>query len=99
MDPPRQFTSNLSWSSPSEASSEDNLALLAEDVEKESFITSQTQDQYLVFTSAPPAQSFRLSDDDLPESRFFRFFFNAETEALIASVIPFPRTQTCSQII
>ncbi|KAE8363285.1 hypothetical protein BDV27DRAFT_8777 [Aspergillus caelatus] len=50
----------------------------------------QTRDQYLVFTSVPPAQSSRLSDDGSRTSKYSRFFFNAETGILIAKVMPNP---------
>ena len=46
----------------------------------------QTRDQYLVFTSVPPAQSSRLSDDRSRTSKYSRFFYNAETGILIAKV-------------
>ncbi|KAJ5082333.1 hypothetical protein N7532_011376 [Penicillium argentinense] len=48
----------------------------------------QTRDQYLIFTSVPPAQSSRLSDDRSRTSKYSRFFFNAETGILIAKVMP-----------
>ncbi|KAJ5562827.1 hypothetical protein N7461_001588 [Penicillium sp. DV-2018c] len=44
----------------------------------------QTRDQYLVFTSVPPA----LSDDRSRTSKYSRFCFNAETGILIAKVMP-----------
>lgn len=50
----------------------------------------QTQDQYLVFTSVPPAQSSRLSDDGSRTSKYCRFFYNVETGILIAKVMPNP---------
>ncbi|EPS30583.1 hypothetical protein PDE_05535 [Penicillium oxalicum 114-2] len=50
----------------------------------------QTRDQYLVFTSVPPAQSSRLSDDGSRKSKYSRFSFNAETGTLIAKVMPNP---------
>ncbi|KAL5332410.1 hypothetical protein BJX70DRAFT_384225 [Aspergillus crustosus] len=50
----------------------------------------QTRDQYLVFTSVPPAQSSKLSDDRSRTSKYCRFSFNAETGILIAKVIPNP---------
>lgn len=50
----------------------------------------QTRDQYLVFTSVPPAQFFRLSDDRSRTSKYCRFCFNAETGILIAKVMPNP---------
>jgi hypothetical protein len=53
----------------------------------------QTRDQYLVFTSVPPAQSSRLSDDRLRTSKYSRFFFNAETGILIAKIMPNPAHQ------
>ena len=48
----------------------------------------QTRDQYLVFSSVPPVQSFRLSDDRSRTSKYCRFFFNAQTGTLIARVMP-----------
>lgn len=50
----------------------------------------QTRDQYLVFTSVPPAQFSRLSDDGSRTSKHSRFFYNAETGILIAKVMPNP---------
>ncbi|KAJ5495019.1 hypothetical protein N7539_000135 [Penicillium diatomitis] len=50
----------------------------------------RTRDQYLVFTSVPPAQYSRLSDDGLRTSKYCRFFFNTETGTLIAKVMPHP---------
>ncbi|KAJ5272660.1 hypothetical protein N7478_007785 [Penicillium angulare] len=48
----------------------------------------QTRDQYLVFTSVPPEQSSRLSDDRSRTSKYCRFSFNAETGILIAKIMP-----------
>ncbi|KAJ5795228.1 hypothetical protein N7457_001827 [Penicillium paradoxum] len=48
----------------------------------------QTQDQYLVFTSVPPAQSSRLSDDQSRTSKYSRIYFNAKTGIMIAKVMP-----------
>ncbi|KAL4983783.1 hypothetical protein BDW68DRAFT_168186 [Aspergillus falconensis] len=50
----------------------------------------QTRDQYLVFTSVPPAQSSKLSDDRARTSKYCRFSFNAETGLLITKVMPSP---------
>lgn len=50
----------------------------------------QTRDQYLVFTSVPPAQSSKLSDDRSRTSKYSRFSFNAESGILIAKVMPSP---------
>ncbi|KAL2814947.1 hypothetical protein BJX63DRAFT_420556 [Aspergillus granulosus] len=48
----------------------------------------QTRDQFLVFTSVPPAQAFKLSDYRSRTSKYCRFTFNTETGVLIAKVIP-----------
>ncbi|CAG8214150.1 unnamed protein product [Penicillium salamii] len=46
----------------------------------------QTRDQHLIFTSVPPVQASRLSDERSRTSKYCRFFFNAETGILIAKV-------------
>ncbi|KAL4939670.1 hypothetical protein BDV06DRAFT_198355 [Aspergillus oleicola] len=51
---------------------------------------NQTRDQYLVFTSVPPAQSLKLSDDRSRTSKYCRFSFNVGTGILIAKVMPNP---------
>lgn len=50
----------------------------------------QIWDQYLVFTSVPPAQHARLIDDRSRTSKYSRFLYNAETGILIAKVMPSP---------
>ncbi|KAJ5281418.1 hypothetical protein N7478_006790 [Penicillium angulare] len=50
----------------------------------------QTSDQYLVFTSVPPAQHSKLSDDRSRTSKYSRLSYNAETRILIAKVMPNP---------
>jgi hypothetical protein len=52
----------------------------------------QTRNQYLVFTSVPPAQHSRLSDDRRT-SKNIRLLYNTETRILIAKVIPNPAHQ------
>ncbi|CEJ59508.1 hypothetical protein PMG11_08132 [Penicillium brasilianum] len=51
-------------------------------------LQDQTQDQYLVFTSVPPAQFPRLSQDGSRTSKYSRICFNAETGILIVKVMP-----------
>lgn len=53
----------------------------------------QTRDQYLVFTSVPPAQSARLSDDASRTSKYCRFSFNTESRILIAKITSNPAHQ------
>ncbi|BCS22843.1 uncharacterized protein APUU_31068A [Aspergillus puulaauensis] len=56
----------------------------------QALLKSQTQDQYLIFTSVPTGQFAKLSDDWSSVSKYCRFTFNAETGILIAKVIPSP---------
>ncbi|KAJ5605817.1 hypothetical protein N7510_008598 [Penicillium lagena] len=46
-----------------------------------------TRDQYLVFTSVPPAVSSRLSDEQSRTSKYCRFSYNETTGILIAKVM------------
>jgi hypothetical protein len=48
----------------------------------------QIWDQYLVFTSVPPAQHSRLSDDRSRTSKYSRLLYNTETRILIAKIMP-----------
>ncbi|KAF7593227.1 hypothetical protein BBP40_011768 [Aspergillus hancockii] len=57
----------------------------------------QTRDQYLVFTSVPPAESSRLSDDRSRTSKYSRFFYNERTGILIAKVIPNPAHELAAE--
>ncbi|KAL2822992.1 hypothetical protein BJX63DRAFT_376029 [Aspergillus granulosus] len=50
----------------------------------------QTRDQYLVFTSVPPAQYSKLSDERLRISKFCRFSLNTETGIVIVKVTANP---------
>lgn len=53
-------------------------------------LQGRIDDQYLVFTSVPSAESSRLSDDGTQISKYCRFFFNEDTRTLIAKIIPNP---------
>ncbi|KAL2819743.1 hypothetical protein BJX63DRAFT_418698 [Aspergillus granulosus] len=48
---------------------------------------NQTQDQYLVFTSVPPAQFSKLVDERSRAWKYCRFSYNIETGILIARVM------------
>jgi hypothetical protein len=50
----------------------------------------QIRDQSLVFTSVPPAEASRLSDDRSRTSKYCRFMYNPETKILIVKVNPDP---------
>ncbi|KAL2809614.1 hypothetical protein BJX63DRAFT_434993 [Aspergillus granulosus] len=56
-----------------------------------------TRDQFLVFTSVPPAQASELSDERSRTSKYCRFTFNTETEILIAKVIPLTAHETAAR--
>ncbi|KAJ5542989.1 hypothetical protein N7461_008992 [Penicillium sp. DV-2018c] len=60
---------------------------------QEELLQDRTRSQYLVFTSVPPAQAARLSDDSSETSKFARFSFNADEGILIARIVPNPEHQ------
>ncbi|CAG8427207.1 unnamed protein product [Penicillium salamii] len=55
---------------------------------REALDQNEICDQYLVFTSVPPVQHFRLSDDRSRTSKSCRFSYNAKTQVLVAKITP-----------
>ncbi|KAL2814945.1 hypothetical protein BJX63DRAFT_431049 [Aspergillus granulosus] len=55
---------------------------------RQELVEDQTRDQFLVFTSVPPAQASELSDNRSRTSKYCRFTYNTATKILIAKVMP-----------
>ncbi|KAL3445614.1 hypothetical protein BJX65DRAFT_296904 [Aspergillus insuetus] len=67
--------------------SDDSLRISLEQ-RRQALHGDQTRDQYLVFTSVPPAVASNLSDDASPTSKYCRFYFNAEMGILVERICP-----------